>query len=142
MICCFFMICFILFAKVQRIFEMCKFIPIYLPLCVRNCGSSRRKKNTGHLCWMTSNLTDKRRTTPTLRPSGRGGAFGYARIQFRRNRQSDGSEGRTNGTAEDDGKSAGEAVTRLHRELTKKAEHTQTANGDKNVAKMHDVCGI
>ena len=42
-----------------------------------------RKQQTLHAVWATS----------ALRPRGRGGAFGYAGIRFRRNRQSDGREG-------------------------------------------------
>ena len=50
--------------------------------------------------------------TSALSTSGRGGAFGYVRIQFGRNRQSDGREGEHVRSQRADG----EAVIRLHRE--------------------------
>ena len=51
--------------------------------------------------------------TPALRTRGRDGTFGYAGIQYRRNRQSDGREGEL-GAAEGYGEGApGEGLIRL-----------------------------
>ena len=49
-----------------------------------------RKQQTSHAAWVTT----------ALRPSGRGGTFGYTRIKCEANRQRTGREGRMNGAAE------------------------------------------
>lgn len=83
--------------------------------------NSRRKRR----------IFTRRRATSALRPSGRGGTFGYTRIECGANRQRIGREG-SNGAAEDSerGKrrgekrgSAGEAVSRLHREPQKAGDN-------------------